>query len=128
MSDKVSSDQHKHSDLFFPKAAIILVRIFGSWASIAIHTLIFLGWFFFNLNLEQLLVIVSIEAIYFCIFILMAENIETAQRDNQQEANRQKDMRVIRQDARVDEKSLKELGLIKKQLDTLYNAIQERKI
>lgn len=128
MFDKTSSNQRKFSNSFVSKATIIFVRIFGSWVSVLLHTIFFGSWIYFGFNLELLLIIVSLEAIYIGIFILMAENSETQQRDRIRETQRQRDMSIVEQDARVDEKSFKELKLIRKQLDVLYNAIQERKI
>ena len=126
MIDKSATDQQKNSKSFFLQTAVILVRLFGSWISVLVHTLIFAVWFIFNWNLDHLLVIVSIEAIYFCIFILMAENIETAQREHLQEIKRQKDMAVIKQDVAVDKKSLKELEEVHRKVDQIKKIIKEK--
>ncbi|MBU0576307.1 DUF1003 domain-containing protein [Patescibacteria group bacterium] len=125
MSDKILRDQHEPSDSLLSKATIVLVRMFGSWTSILIHTLFFGSWIYFHPNLELLLVMVSLEAIYIGILILMAANIEAKQRDHANKRQHQRDMAIVRQDARVDEKSFQELKQIHKQIDNLYNAIKE---
>ncbi len=127
MIDKSATDQQKNSKSFFLQTAVILVRLFGSWISVLVHTLIFAGWFIFNWNLDHLLVIVSIEAIYFCIFILMAENIETAKRERQREYERQKDMSVVKQDVAVDRKALRELQEIHQKINSIQRFIKEKK-
>ena len=127
MIDKSATDQQKNSKSLFLQIAVILVRLFGSWISVLVHTLIFAGWFIFNWNLDHLLVIVSIEAIYFCIFILMAENIETVKRDRQREFERQKDMSVVKQDVAVDRKALRELQEIHRKINSIQRFIKEKK-
>ncbi len=123
MIDQLATDQHQNSKSFLSQAAVVLVRIFGSWTSVAVHTLIFTGWFVLNWGLEILLIIVSIEAIYIGIFILMAENIETAQRDSQQKIEHQRDMAMVRQDVIVDRQSLKELRELHQKIDQLQKLI-----
>lgn len=115
--------QKKKSDTLLSKSAVVFVRIFGSWASVAIHTLIFAGWFIFDWGLDQLLVVVSIEAIYIGIFILMAENIETAQREQQRIKERRKDMAVVKQDVVVDKKSLEEVQNLHRKIDQIRKLI-----
>ena len=126
MTNQLDPNQQQKYKILFSKSAIIFVRIFGSWASVAAHTLIFAGWFIFRLDIEKLLIIVSIEAIYIGIFILMAENIETAQREHLQEIKRQKDMAVIKQDVAVDKKSLKELEEVHRKVDQIKKIIKEK--
>ncbi|MBT3249373.1 MAG: DUF1003 domain-containing protein [Candidatus Pacebacteria bacterium] len=126
MTDKQNSHQPQKTETFLSKSAVIFVRIFGSWASVAVHTLIFGGWFIFKLDLEQLLVIVSIEAIYIGIFILMAENIETAQRERLREIERRKDMAVVKQDVVVDKKSLKEVKEVHQKIDQIQELIKNK--
>jgi|GEM_PF-874814 uncharacterized membrane protein len=127
MIDKLDTNQHQNSKSLLARATVVFVRLFGSWTSIIAHTLIFVGWFVFNWNIERLLVIVSIEAIYIGIFILMAENIETAQRDRQRKLEHQKDMAVVKQDVAVDKKSLKELQDLHLKIDKIEQLIKNKK-
>ena len=126
MTDQSDSDPQKNPGIFLSKSAVIFVRIFGSWGSVAVHTLIFAGWFIFKWNLEQLLVIVSIEAIYIGIFILMAENIESVQREHQREKEHQKDMAMVKQDVAVDRKSLKEVQAVHQKIDQIQKVINQK--
>lgn len=123
MNDQANFKRGKKINLTISKTAVKLVRIIGSWSSVLFHTLIFASWFIFNFDLETLLVIVSIEAIYIGIFILMAENIETAQRDHLQELKRRKDMALVKKDADVDEKSLQEIERLHLKIDLLQKKI-----
>lgn len=125
MSDQETQQQAALKRSFLSKATVVLVRIFGSWLSVLVHSIFFASWLLIGENLELLLVIVSLEAIYIGIFILMAENAETAERDHIQELKRQQDMKVVKQDARIDEKSLSELKQIRKQINTLHNLIDQ---
>lgn len=102
-----------------------VVGFVGSWLSILLHSLFFAGWFYFRFPLEVLLVIVSLEAIYLGIFILMAENIETAQKEALREQQRKKDLAIVKQDVHVDEVALKKLKKLEKQLNTLHNLVEK---
>ena len=128
MTDKSATDQQKNSQSFLSRATVIFVRMFGSWASVIIHTLIFAGWFVFDWGLEQLLVIVSIEAIYIGIFILMAENVETAQRDCRREIEHQEDTAMVKQDVAVDKQSLKKLHELHYKIDQIEKLIKKNNI
>lgn len=111
---------------FFSTLTVHLVNFFGSWISILLHTLLFIGWFYFQLKLELLLVIVSLEAIYLCIFILMAENVEAAQKEKMRAQERKHDLGIVKQDIHVDEIALKKLKKIEKQLNTLHNLVEDQ--
>lgn len=127
MNDQANFKRGKKINLTISKTAVKLVRIIGSWSSVLFHTLIFSSWFIFNFDLETLLVIVSIEAIYIGIFILMAENIETAQRDHLQELKRRRDMALVKKDADVDEKSLQEIERLHLKIDLLQKKLIRKK-
>lgn len=126
MAQSLSDTDQRKSSNFLATATVILVRLFGSWGSILIHTLFFISWWYFQLDLQTLLVIVSLEAIFIGIFILMAENVETQQKERLQELKRQQDMSMVKQDVMMDEKALEELAQIKKQIRTLQTLLQEK--
>ncbi len=126
MIDKLKSSQQWQFEKFLSKSAILFVRVFGSWASVVIHTLIFGGWFLFKLNIDTLLVIISIEAIYIGIFILMAENIETAQKERLRKIEHRKDMAVVKQDVAVDQKSLQEVKKVHQKIDQIQELIKKK--
>lgn len=110
-----------------PGPTVILVRAFGSWISVLIHSIIFAGWFFLGFDLEVLLVAVSLEAIYIGIFILMAENEEGLEKERIRKAERQKDMRIIKDDVEVDKESLKNIRRLEKKVDSLLELIAKSK-
>ncbi len=103
-----------------------LVNLIGSWFSVFLHTLFFAAWFYFGLKLELLLVIVSLEAIYLGIFILMAENVETMQKEEIRAKQRENDLAVVKKDVEVDEISLKKLKALEKQINTLHNLMEKK--
>jgi uncharacterized membrane protein len=123
----LDSNPYQQKRSLFSRATVVLVKMFGSWASVLVHTLIFISWIWLKLNLEILLVVVSLEAIYIGIFILMAENVEARDRERLRQLQRDRDMKIVKQDAKVDEMSLKELKSIKKQLSTIHNFLEEKK-
>lgn len=53
-------------------ADFISTWIMGSWLGIAIHTVWFVVWFAFGLSVDVLTNVVSLEAIFMCIFLLMS--------------------------------------------------------
>ena len=116
----------KSETTFLAKLMVRVVGFVGSWLSILLHTLFFASWFYFKFPLEFLLVIVSLEAIYLGIFILMAENIETSQREALREHQRKKDLAIVKQDVHVDEIALKKLKKLEKQLNTLHNLVEKK--
>ena len=55
----------------------------GSWPSVWLHSVWFVAWFIFRLDVDVLTLIVSLEAIYLCVFLLMSGNRQ-AERDRHQ--------------------------------------------
>lgn len=58
----------------------------GSWSCIWVHTAIFAAWFPLGLSVDLLTNVVSLEAIYLCVFLLMSGNRADAQRQKLFEA------------------------------------------
>lgn len=104
-----------------------VVRFFGSWFSILIHSIFFATWLIQGRKLETLLVIVSLEAIYLGILILMAENEEARIAKKIRDSQRQKDMRIVKQDVRVDLEALEEIKLLKKHIISLEKTLTNKK-
>lgn len=126
MSEQSESNQSLGPNTLKTRAAVILVKYFGSWASVIIHTIIFASWFVLKLNLQLLLVIVSIEAIYNGLFILMAENSEAAQKEHKQKMEHKKDMSVVKKDAAIDRKSLEEIAKLHQRIESLEKLIKKQ--
>lgn len=55
----------------------------GSWGSVWLHTVWFLLWFDLGFDVNLLTLIVSLEAIYLCVFLLMSGNRQ-GERDRHQ--------------------------------------------
>ena len=103
-----------------------VVHLFGSWFSILVHSTFFATWLILGGNLEVLLVIVSLEAIYLGILILMAENEEVRVAKKIRDSQRQKDMSIVKQDVRVDLEALEEIKLLKKHIISLEKTIKSK--
>ena len=89
----------------------------GSWWSVIIHTFWFSLWLIFRLNIHVLTLIVSLEAIYLCIFILMATNRAEGKRDVREIRRREIDEKMFKYDIKLDEKAdrqLKEITRLQK--------------
>jgi uncharacterized membrane protein len=130
MSDQDLPNQQNKKQLqesLLSQITVKFVHAFGSWSSVFIHTIFFVGWYYLGLDLEQLLSIVSLEAIFIGIFLLMAENIESKQNEFARQQERKRDMSVVKRDAAIDEEALKQLKQIRKQLNTLQNIINQSK-
>lgn len=69
----------KREDIHTPtrlgdKAADWIAGFIGSWQAVWLHALWFGFWFLFHCDVSLLTNIVSLEAIYLCIFLLMSQN------------------------------------------------------
>lgn len=74
--------QHKQDQHWIQKAIGIALLAVGSVGSLVIHTLWFIGWFADKSSVNLLTNIVSLEAIYLAIFLL----IDGRNKDKQAEA------------------------------------------
>lgn len=97
-----------------------VVSIFiGSWTGVLFHLTWFFLWLFFSLDVNTLTLTVSLEAIFICIFLLMAANKEEAQRrltlakENKQ--NQQRMDIIIKLDQKAD-RQLTEIKRLQKKL------------
>ncbi len=115
---------NSNGNSFLTKATIFLVKRFGSWYSVLFHTIIFVGWFLLKLELEVLLVLVSLEAIYIGIFILMAENVEAEQKERRLQRQRAKDNQIIKEDAKIDEQSLSHIKTLRKEIKDIKEGLK----
>ena len=77
----------------------------GSWLGVVLHTIIFCFWLILGLDLEILLVAVSLEAIYIGIFLLMAANEEERKKKSQDKILRERDRQFMLTDIKLDEKA-----------------------
>jgi uncharacterized membrane protein len=65
---------HADSMTFGQRVADMVAAFVGSWLCVALHTVWFVLWFVFRLDIALLTNIVSLEAIFLCIFLLMSQN------------------------------------------------------
>lgn len=86
----------------------------GSWWAVIIHTVWFGIWLIFRFNIHVLTLIVSLEAIYLCIFILMAQDRAEKDRERQQSRQREIDEKRVKYDIKLDEKADRQLTEIKR--------------
>jgi low affinity Fe/Cu permease len=67
---------------------IMVAAWIGSWNCIFWHTVLFLLWCWSGRDFNQLTMVVSLEAIYLCIILLMAQNrIEAQNKENDEMRN-----------------------------------------
>ncbi len=94
--------------------------MFGTWWSVVVHTLFFI---LLLLRRDMLLftTIVSIEAIYIGIFILMAANREETVKMKQNQAMRKSDRALVNKDVNISEEMRTEVDEIKRDLELLVN-------
>ena len=98
---------------FGDKFTDIIYWFTGSWWAVIIHTIWFAIWLIFRLNIYVLTLIVSLEAIYLCIFILMAQNRAERQREVREARQRKIDEKRVKYDIKLDEKADRQLTEIK---------------
>lgn len=60
-----------------------MLELIGSWYSVSVHAVWMCVWFILHMDLLLLTLILSIEAIFLCLFILMAQIIEQKETDEQ---------------------------------------------
>ncbi len=70
---------------------------FGSWWAIFLHTVWFTLWFIFKLDIDLLTLVVSLEAIYLVVILLMYSNQLARRDDARDEADLQADIRTEEQ-------------------------------
>jgi uncharacterized membrane protein len=71
---------------FLDLATNSVAGFIGSWWGVFSHTIWFVSWFIFNLDMNTLTFAVSLEAIFIGIFLLISDNRAEAQRDKREYA------------------------------------------
>jgi len=94
---------------FGDKFTDIIYWFTSSWWAVIIHTIWFALWLIFRLNIHVLTLIVSLEAIYLCIFILMAQNRAEKQRETREARQRKIEEEGLKYDIKLDEKADRQL-------------------
>jgi uncharacterized membrane protein len=78
---------HLYSRSIGGKIADFISSFIGSWRCVWLHTVWFLLWFDLALDINLLTLIVSLEAIFLCIFLLMSGNRQSERDRHQAEAD-----------------------------------------
>jgi len=89
--------------------------IVGSWWFLIFHMLWFGIWLIFRLDINSLIMIVSLEAIILMILLLMDQNRQVVRDDIRDEEDLQADLKSVD----LGEEILKEVKDIKERLDKL---------
>ncbi|MBN1263180.1 MAG: DUF1003 domain-containing protein [Candidatus Pacebacteria bacterium] len=79
----------------------------GSWWGITAHTLWFAVWLAADWNIHLLTLILSMEAIYIGIFLLMAANEAEREREQRGRISQERTMKILNQDLILDKKAEK---------------------
>lgn len=115
------------------KLTDLIASFMGSWQAVLLHAIWFFLWFLFDLDINLLTLLVSLEAIFIGIFILMAANRTEAARRRHEEMERlrdrktlEEDKRTTDEDLRLDQEAIKRLGEIKDELTKLRGKIDEK--
>ncbi len=92
-----------------------VVSIFiGSWTGVLFHAIWFFLWLINRLDINLLTLIVSLEAIFICIFLLMAANKEESQRRLTATKESKQNERRMDFDIKLDQKADRQLTEIKR--------------
>jgi len=97
-----------------------IISIFiGSWTGVLFHIIWFFLWLVYGLDINLLTLIVSLEAIFICVFLLMAANKEESQRHltlaKESKQNQQRMDFIIKLDQKAD-RQLTEIKRLQKEL------------
>jgi len=112
---------------FLDKATKAIAWFIGSWWGVFAHTAWFAVWLILDFNIERLTLIVSLEAIFIGIFLLMYSNKAEMKRDLVQAQKQAKTLSETIADVSLDRKQLVTLEEINKKLDTLQQDVNNLK-
>ena len=105
--------------------AKIVTDFMGSWTGVLFHTVWFILWFVLKLDINFLTLVVSLEAIYIGIFLLMSANKEEIQRKIDLVKEKEQNRAQIDFDIKLDQKADRQLTEIKRLQKELYSQIDE---
>jgi len=103
----------------------VITTFMGSWTGVLFHTLWFTLWFVLKLDIDLLTLIVSLEAIYIGIFLLMSANKEEIQRRLDLINEKEQDRAQIDLDIKLDQKADRQLIEIKRLHKELHSQVEE---
>ena len=97
------------NDTFFVKT---IYAVFGSWWSVIGHTILFIMLIAYFKDMLLFTTFVSIEAIYYGIFILMAANREESLKMQKAQLEREKDRKLVKEDVNITQHVMTEVDQI----------------
>src|SRR3989304_2790150 len=97
----------------------VVAWFMGSWWGVLVHTLWFTIWIILDFSIDRLTLIVSLEAIFIGIFLLMYSSRAEVERDRAQATKQAKALSEAIADVSLDRKQLVVLENIKSSLDDL---------
>ena len=90
----------------------IIYLLFGSWWSVIGHSILFITILVLFKDMLLFTTFVSIEAIYYGIFILMAASREENLKAEKEKIERSKDRRLVKEDVHITNNVMKEVEQI----------------
>ncbi len=103
-----------------------IISIFmGSWHGVLFHTIWFTLWLVMKLDIQLLTLIVSLEAIYIGIFLLMAANKEEQIRRITVAKDKKQDRKQMNFDIKLDQKADRQLTEIKRLQKELHQQVAQ---
>ncbi len=119
MKKKILKNTKKLGDKFID----IVYWLVGSWWAVVIHTVWFALWLILRLDINILTLIVSLEAIFIGIFILMASDRAERERELLRARRRKTDEERLKYDIKLDEKADRQLTEIKRLQKEIHEKI-----
>lgn len=105
----------------------IIITLFGSWYSIAGHTILFIIILFVSQDLLFFNTFVSIEAIYIGILILMAEYKQEEEKERKEISHRESDRKLVKEDVYITQHVMEEIKTLKAHQEASTKSLQEIK-
>ncbi len=103
-----------------------IISIFiGSWTGVLFHIIWFFLWLINRLDINLLTLIVSLEAIFICIFLLMAANKEESQRRLTLTKQKKRNDQRMDFDIKLDQKADRQLTEIKRLQKELHAEVSQ---
>lgn len=97
---------------------------FGSWFSVFLHTVWMVLWFVLGGGVYWLTLLLSVEAIYIGIFILMTQNWERQQDLMETRRERERQKRQLDRDIHLDKSTVDTLDRIERDLRGIKEALK----
>ncbi len=110
---------------FLDNVTQIISIFIGSWTGVLFHIIWFFLWLVNHLDINLLTLIVSLEAIFICIFLLMAANKEESQRRLTLAKQKKRNDQRMDFDIKLDQKADRQLTEIKRLQKELHAEVSQ---